>query len=89
MREETSIHFNDELRVTVRIEIPRNGKDYRFDHVFDAHGMKEEFAPLPDIYNPWDMVKRKELLEKRERTVDMVAKTIARSILVALEKNPK
>lgn len=82
-------HFpleTEHLEATVRIYVPWLKKEFVFEHVFDAHGVREEFRPFGEIFDWTDFTRRRELLEKRERTVEAVAKTIARSMLVAMAK---
>lgn len=69
--------------VSVRVSVPATGKDYNYEHVFDHPGLHEEMRPLASPYEG-DMTaffRRRELLEKRSKNVDYVARVIARSVL--------
>lgn len=75
---------HDHIMVHVEVTVPWSRSALHYDHAFDARGVAEEFQKLPEIRETADYFRRRELLDKREKSVEAISKLISRSILNAI-----
>lgn len=80
---------NDCVVVRVEVSIPWADSSLCYQHVFDHPGLREEFAPIPEVHDPFQYYRRKELLDRRAKSVEAIANTITRSLLHAMDKERK
>jgi len=90
------IHFDgDHVIVRVQVSVPWRDEELCYQHALDSPGIREEFGPLPEPrgFNERDdsltFFRRRELIEKRAKSIEMIADSITRSILHAMEKESK
>lgn len=76
----------DHLLVEVSVSVPWLDERLNYRHAFDHPGIREEFGPLPQIFDPFDMHRRSQIMERRRKSVEAISHTIARSILDAMAK---
>jgi hypothetical protein len=82
----------DHVIVRVQVSVPWRNEECCYQHAFDSPGLREEFGPLPEPRgfnereDAFTFFRRREMQEKRAKAVEMIAHSIARSILNALDK---
>lgn len=74
----------DHVVACVEVFVPWRDEGLYYRHAFDMPGLREEFGPLPEVHGPFDLHRRREILDKRHKAVDALAAQIAHSILNAL-----
>lgn len=77
-----------DAEIRVEIYLPWSDKRYACHYRFDREAVQESLIPLPKYreLNCLDAMEAERQYDKRKRLVEMVANSIAHSVLLACEK---